>query len=218
MVLTRAQARAFYDRFGAKQDSQSFYEDPALDDLIAHADFGRARGVFELACGTGRLADRLLSGPLPPEATYLGVDLSATMVSLARARLSRHDGRARVVQTDGEMRFPATDGAMDRVVATYVLDLLSEDDIRAALAESRRVLASGGKLCLASLTEGTTLASRALIAIWKTLYFFFPSLVGGCRPVRLEPFLDPAEWTVEYRRAVVAFGVPSEVVVASPKP
>jgi hypothetical protein len=38
----------FYDRFGAKQDLQSFYEDPAGERLIAHS-------------GTGRHAERLLS-------------------------------------------------------------------------------------------------------------------------------------------------------------
>jgi hypothetical protein len=37
MVLTRSQAQRFYDRFGKKQDAQAFYEDAALDDLIAHA-------------------------------------------------------------------------------------------------------------------------------------------------------------------------------------
>jgi hypothetical protein len=43
MALTRYQAQYFYDRFGKKQDIQAFYEDAALDNLIAQAapdDFG----------------------------------------------------------------------------------------------------------------------------------------------------------------------------------
>ncbi len=32
-LLTVDEARKYYDRFGAKQDSQSFYEDPALAEL-----------------------------------------------------------------------------------------------------------------------------------------------------------------------------------------
>ncbi|MEJ2728573.1 MAG: hypothetical protein P8185_08685 [Deltaproteobacteria bacterium] len=47
MVLTRSQARIFYDRFGKKQDTQAFYEDAALDDLIAHAE-----RVFEFGCSS----------------------------------------------------------------------------------------------------------------------------------------------------------------------
>jgi hypothetical protein len=33
-TLTHAEARAFYDRFGAKQDAQAFYEGRAVRDLI----------------------------------------------------------------------------------------------------------------------------------------------------------------------------------------
>jgi hypothetical protein len=53
-MLSHEEARAFYDWFGARQDSQRFYEDPALCDLLGHADFGEARSVFEFGCGTGR--------------------------------------------------------------------------------------------------------------------------------------------------------------------
>ena len=45
-VLSHKEARAFYDRFGAKQDLQSFYEDPAVERLIAHADFANASAVL----------------------------------------------------------------------------------------------------------------------------------------------------------------------------
>ena len=34
-MLSRDEAKAFYDRFGAKQDSQGFYEDRALEDLVS---------------------------------------------------------------------------------------------------------------------------------------------------------------------------------------
>ena len=37
-MLSSDEARAFYDRFGARQDSQAFYEDPATRDLIVHAE------------------------------------------------------------------------------------------------------------------------------------------------------------------------------------
>ena len=70
-VLDHSAARAYYDRFGKKLDSQSFYEDPALDELIAHANFGEARSVFEFGCGTGKFAARILESHLPSPAGYL---------------------------------------------------------------------------------------------------------------------------------------------------
>ena len=57
-MLSRQEARAVYDRIGAWQDTQAFYEGPALDALIAHGSFEDARAVFEVGCGTGRRCDR----------------------------------------------------------------------------------------------------------------------------------------------------------------
>lgn len=42
-VLSLSAAQAYYDRFGKTQDMQGFYEDPALDELIAHANLQDAR-------------------------------------------------------------------------------------------------------------------------------------------------------------------------------
>jgi ubiquinone/menaquinone biosynthesis C-methylase UbiE len=217
MVLSRAQARKFYDRFGSKQDAQSFYEDRALDDLIAHASFEQANAVFELGCGTGRFALSLLAKQLPPDATYLGTDLSQTMIALAAQRLLPYRERAKVALSDGSMRFPLPDHCVDRVVSAYVLDLLSETDIREAIAEAHRVLLPGGKLCLVGLTVGVTFPSRIVSTLWSAICALHAPLVGGCRPVRLDSFFDQNDWTIDYRNVVSQFGIPSAVLIASPK-
>ena len=100
-----SEIQAFYDSFGKKQDTQSFYEDSALDELIAHAHFSEAEKVFEFGCGTGRFADRLLKEYLPSSASYLGCDLSSTMVGLAKERLAKYAERAQVLQSDDKMDF-----------------------------------------------------------------------------------------------------------------
>ena len=79
-VLTHEQARAFYDWMGSKQDWQAFYEARATQDLIAHASFETAQAVFEFGCGTGAFAERLLASHLTPEASYVAVDSSTTMI------------------------------------------------------------------------------------------------------------------------------------------
>lgn len=212
-ALTHAQARAFYDRFGKKQDTQAFYENAALDALIAHADFAAAQHVFELGCGTGRLAARLLSQHLPQSATYLGLDVSQTMIDLARQQLAPYAPRAQLTLSDGTLQFPLNDQSVDRVVSTYVLDLLSPADIHAAFAEAHRVLMPGGKLCLASLATGSTLLSHVICGIWSTLFRLHAPLVGGCRPIQLDDYHQYHNWTVDYRTRVIQFGVPSEVLI-----
>lgn len=152
MGLTSSQARCFYDRFGRAQDLQAFYEDPAAGELLARARLGQAQTVFELGCGTGRMAARLLRGQLPAGARYLGADISSTMTSLASARL-RHFGRcAEIIRADATRPLPLASATFDRFLAIYVLDLLSPGDAAAVTAEARRLLRPGGLLGIVSLT------------------------------------------------------------------
>lgn len=214
-TLTHEEARRVYDRIGAWQDTQGFYEDRAVDIAVAHGRFDAAERVFELGCGTGRLAARLLAEHLPPHAQYVGVDISPEMARLARERLARFGARARVRLTEGGLPLAVDDGWADRFVSTYVLDLLSEGEMAAMVAEARRVLRPGGLLCLVSLTTGAGPFSRVLAGVWGALHALSPRLVGGCRPVDLEDHVRQEDgWKVRHRERVAPFGVPSEVLVA----
>jgi len=212
-VLEHSAARAYYDRFGKKQDSQSFYEDPALEELIAHASFQDARSVFEFGCGTGKFAARIIENYLPFSASYLGCDISPVMVGLARERLETYGERAKVILSDGAVRFPLSDHSVDRIVSSYVLDLLSKEDIQRFFSESLRIVSFRGIVCLASLTRGVTMPSRIVSSLWMKVFRMRPSLVGGCRPIRLESYVDFGRWQLEYQRVLTPFGVPSEVLV-----
>ena len=155
-MLTHQQAISFYDHLGAKQDWQAFFESPATRKLIAHASFETAQAVFEFGCGTGAFAERVLAHHLPPQATYLAVDSSATMVRLARSRLARFEERVTVRQTDGSLQLGEHAGSCDRFVSNYVLDLLSPADMAQLLSEAHRLLVAEGRLYLVSLTRGAT--------------------------------------------------------------
>ena len=216
-TLTTAEARAFYDRFGHRQDWSAIYEDPAVHALIAHGDFERSRRLCELGCGTGRLAAHLLGERLPAEATYLGLEVSSTMATLARRRLAPFGPRARVELTDGAMHLPVSDGSCDRVLSSYVLDLLAEPAIDTFLDEAHRVLAPGGRLCLTSLTFGRGPLSRALAGAWMAVHRRRPALVGGCRPLALRPRLDDGRWELHHHEIRCTLGLCSEVLVASPR-
>ncbi len=179
-MLTHQQAASFYNHLGAKQDWQAFFEAPATRDLITHASFETAQAVFEFGCGTGAFAEQVLAHHLPPQATYLAVDSSATMVRLARSRLARFGERVTVRQTDGSLQFGERSGAFECFVSTYVLDLLSLSDMAQLLAEARRLLVADGHLCLVSLTRGSTVLSRLVTWSWTRLHALEPRLVGGC--------------------------------------
>jgi ubiquinone/menaquinone biosynthesis C-methylase UbiE len=204
----------FYDRFGSRQDHQGWYEDAALERLIARGRLSEARAVCEFGCGTGKFAAWLLRSVLPAEARYLGVDASATMAALAAQRVAPWAPRAQVQQSDGSLRVPGEIAAWDRFVCTYVLDLLPEEDILKLLEEAARLLQPGGLLCVAGLTHGRGTLTGLVSRLWGALYTLHWRLVGGCRPLVVAPLLPPHRWRVLHDEAVSAWGITSEVLVA----
>jgi len=213
-TFTHEQARRFYDRLGARQDTQAFYEDPPNHDLAAHFALSDARAVFELGCGTGRFAEYLLTHGLPPTARYHAIDLSPAMVELARKRLAGFGTRVRVESSPGDLRLPAEDGTVDRFVSTYVFDLLSRDDIERAVKEAHRVLEPGGLAGVTSLTFGCSGMSRFVSSLWGFVQRARPGLVGGCRPLDVRPFFGAPDWTLEHEAVHTTRGLTSQVVVA----
>jgi ubiquinone/menaquinone biosynthesis C-methylase UbiE len=147
----------------------------------------------------------------------LGCDVSETMAGLAQRRLAGYAGRATIIRSDGTVRFPLPDRSVDRVICAYVLDLLSDEDIKRAFDEAYRVLAPGGRFCITCLTNGVTLPSRALSSLWAALFRVRPTWVGGCRPISLLPFADKSRWQLEHQRVLTPFGIPSEVLVLDAK-
>ena len=91
----------------------------------------------DLACGTGDVA--FLLAERYPEGTVTGVDIAAQMLVRARAR-NRFPNTRFGYGDMGALPFP--DGSVDIVTGSYALRNAAE--LRAALSEVRRVLASDG--------------------------------------------------------------------------
>lgn len=216
MGLPPPRAARVYDRIGRVQDWQAFYEDRAITRLLAQADLGHAASVLEIGCGTGRLAEHMLSR-LPPTVEYLGLDVSQVMARLATARLAPWPN-AQVTLIDGTLPLPVADHRAERIVSTYVFDLLDDEYARDVLVDLQRAIAPDGLLCLASLTFGVRWRERAVSACWSALSRRVPAVVGGCRPVRLQPILDETGWRVRHHSRVHSWGLVTEVVVAAPRP
>jgi ubiquinone/menaquinone biosynthesis C-methylase UbiE len=218
IVLTKNQIKGFYDRFGAKQDSQSLYEEAATLDLASHSHLETAQFVFEFGFGTGRFAEKLLMDYLPNHCRYTGVDDSVTMFGLALQRLDFWDNRVTIRLTNGSVKINEPDGKFDHFIANYVLDLMGEQDISSLIGEAHRILKPGGWLCLASLNPGDTWLKRRISAIWSFIYKLHPKSVGGCRPIEITRFIPTNSWLLEYQSIVTTFGISSEVIVAKRLP
>lgn len=137
--------RAEYDRAAADYDRRwARYNRASLALLrpwIAGRDLGR---VVDVGCGTGNLLP-FLAGPGIGMQEYVGVDLSAEMLGIARTKPGPPRVPTRWVTADAG-RLPLRDGSFDTVVSASALHYW--EDVDAALAEIRRVLRPGGHLLL----------------------------------------------------------------------
>jgi SAM-dependent methyltransferase len=213
--LTPEEARRHYDDNVEKQDRQGWYEDNAFDLLLALGDFEHAQAILEVGCGTGRFAERLLRERLRDYAMYTGIDISPAMLAKAAARLAPFELRATLKPADVTLGLTEPGGSADRVIATYLFDLLSPAHSRHLLAELHRILRPNGLVCLASLTPETETGDTTVFTqLWMLVQRIWPWIVGGCRPVQLVPMLDRAKWKIIAQEIVRTRGLISEVVVA----
>lgn len=124
-----------YDRL-RPQDGAWWQRFEALVEVLAV----RGGRVLDIGCGTGTLAAALAERAL---ARVWGVDPSAEMLAVARARVPRAVG----LRQGRAEELPFRDGWFDAVVLSLVVHLL---DRRRAFAEAARVLAPGGRIGIAT--------------------------------------------------------------------
>jgi ubiquinone/menaquinone biosynthesis C-methylase UbiE len=110
--------------------------------------------VIELGCGTGRLTSGFFfqrSGKKRnPRSCNLvvGIDLSASMLDIARRRVRKLPQRTRPGLIRGDIRaLPIASGSVALVIAPYGIlqSLVRDKDLKRALNEAARVLRPGGR-------------------------------------------------------------------------
>jgi ubiquinone/menaquinone biosynthesis C-methylase UbiE len=209
--VSNERVRATYDRLSGVYERalgpvEGESQRRAVATLAETVDLSGAR-VVEVGCGPGaRFAD--LADRVGPAGTVVGLDAAAGMVAAARGR------GGEVVRGDAR-RLPLAAGSVDAVLALDVLELFSAADLRRVLAEVRRVLCSGGRLCAVAMSTDDVPDSGFLRA-YEWVFRHVPGAASvGCRPVDLPAALADAGFVVERRGRELRAGVwPVRTVVA----
>jgi ubiquinone/menaquinone biosynthesis C-methylase UbiE len=208
--LSAAQVRRVYDRLAPVYEGwttpfESRARAKLLDIVASHG----SERILEVAVGPGAAFREILR--LNPDGVAVGLDLSRRMLARAAAK-ARRSGHGSYLLLLGDARhLPLPDGSFDLVTNSYMLDLLPVEEIRAVLAEFKRVLRPGGTLVLVNMTHSRAWLSRA----WEWLYGRSPSLLAGCRAVLAAPFLEELGFANVQREVVTQLTFPSEVLTAS---
>jgi demethylmenaquinone methyltransferase/2-methoxy-6-polyprenyl-1,4-benzoquinol methylase len=208
-TISSEEARRFYNRLGAGHDWADRYEGRAKRRALLLLDLAPGQRVLNVGIGTGQVQAHI-EAAIAPAGLAFGLDLAPVMLDTVQSR-TRH-----TLLCESDLRhLPFASACFDRIFSSYVLDLLSTRYLPGLLTGFRRVLKPGGWLVLVTLTEGVTLPSRALVALWKMAYAVSPVACGGCRPVQLAGLVHQAGFNQVRREVVVQLAVPSEIIVAT---
>jgi ubiquinone/menaquinone biosynthesis C-methylase UbiE len=190
------------------------YEKGSLKRALEIANPRRNSVVLEAGFGTGKTVLELAK-KVTNEGGVYAVDVSRKMTNSTRRVLHRCSltDRVSLVLADAE-RTPFHDAIFDLVFSSYMLDLIDTAAIPRVLMEFKRLLKPGGRLVLAGLSRGSEWYNNMKLYEW--VYRRSPSLLGGCRPVLLAPYLQQLGFK-DVKREYMRAGhlMPTEIVWAN---
>lgn len=208
--IPQSEVGALYDRLSGMYDVWGILtETKARDRSLELASIEDGQNVLEVAVGTGLGFEIVVASN--PTGRNVGVDLSRGMLAKAERRLQKAGLSNYELMTGTALALEGENGTFDVLLNNFMFDLLDEKDWPRVLGEFHRVLKPGGRLVLVNMTLGERFGST----IYEHIYRLSPSLMGGCRGVRLSGLLEQKGFTVHSREYYQQVLFPSEVILAS---
>ncbi len=211
---TPQEARSAYDRMSRWYDLLAGgSEEPHVEAGLRKLSAASGEQILEIGFGTGH-ALMSLAEATGPAGRAIGVDISEGMARVAHDRLEgagQHDV-VRLVCGDGA-RLPLADKLADGIFMGFTLELFDTPRIPAVLAECRRVLREGGRLCVVSLAKREQ--ESALVRLYEWVHGRLPQYVD-CRPIPVAQVLESGGFRVAETERRSMWGLPVDVALAEP--
>jgi ubiquinone/menaquinone biosynthesis C-methylase UbiE len=186
--LSTKSIRDLYNSLSYFYDLLTGYEEGTRSRALAMVDFREVSEILEVGFGTGKILIEFAKKVVSDGEVY-GLEISQGMIEKTKRSLrSRHLlSRVHLVLGDAA-HTPFRDAAFDLVFNSYMLDLIDTPSIPRILSDFKRLLKPAGRLVLVSLTKGTKWYDN--MGLYEWIYRRSPTLLGGCRPVVLKPYLQ----------------------------
>ena len=208
---TKEQARTTYDRLSRWYDllseaSEARPRDAGLKRLAVQ----ESETVLDVGFGTGHSFIALARAAGKTGRVY-GIDLSSGMINVARGLVerARMTGGVRLACGDAlSLPFPAS--SFDAVFMSFTLELFDTPDMPRVLAECRRVLRAGGRICVVALCkkEPWTWVTR----LYEWAHGQFPSYVD-CRPIFVGRAMEDAGLAILDAAEMSMWGLPVGIIL-----
>ncbi|MFB6132321.1 MAG: class I SAM-dependent methyltransferase [Halanaeroarchaeum sp.] len=185
-------------------------EAPPGRDAIEWLSLQPADVAVDLGCGAGgnvvAMAERV-----GEHGTVIGLDFAPGMCheTATSIRSASVENRASVACAD-VTETPLRTNSVDALLSSFVFDLLSVADVRAALDEASRILGPDGRLATVTLAQSDAVATR----LYEGLHRSFPRRID-CRPFPIRTFLEDAGFRIERSRDRSLYGLPVTIALAT---
>lgn len=181
-------------------------EEKARHRAIELAQVKEGEVILEVAAGTGLVLIELARQNTTGSIT--GIDISQGMLKKAGNRIKGFGNVELKLASAVELPFP--DGHFDLLINGYMFDLMPYDQMSQIMGEFWRVLKPGGRLVLTNMTVGESIGSQ----LYQQIYNLVPSLLGGCRGVRMSKMVVETGFELKSREYYQQLLFPSEVILA----
>jgi ubiquinone/menaquinone biosynthesis C-methylase UbiE len=212
---SRDEASAHYDRMSRWYDlltdgSEKKMRELGLRTLDAHegeqalvVGFGTGHGVAWLARAVGSTG------------RVCGIDLSEGMLEVTARRLRDAGLSDRVELRRGDaLVLPYAAASFDLIFMSFTLELFDTPEIPKVLAECRRVLKSNGRICVVGMSKHGR--NDFMVRLYEWAHRKIPGYVD-CRPIFVREALAAAGFRITSAAVKAIWGLPVEIVAASPR-
>ncbi len=209
---SKESARASYNRLSRWYDlisgnTEKKYRDWGLEKLSAQP----GEKILEIGFGTGHCLVSLAKA-VGSQGRVIGLDISDGMLAIARERLQAEGLADRVDLHLGDatnLDFIEAD-SLDGVFMSFTLELFDNPEIPHVLQECRRVLKSGGRAAIVSMTK--TNPPGLAVRLYEWFHEHMPDY-ADCRPIFARQALEQSGFIIQDVGASSMWGLPVEIVL-----
>jgi demethylmenaquinone methyltransferase/2-methoxy-6-polyprenyl-1,4-benzoquinol methylase len=167
--------------------------------------------LLDIGYGTGKSV-LAIARSVGEKGHVYGLDLSEGMHSVASHRMDKAGLSERVDLRIGDaVELPFEDDFFDAVFMSFTLELFDSPEIPIVLKECSRVLSSGGRIVVVSMSKKRE--KGVAVRLYEWAHEKLPNYVD-CRPIYVTESLSDAGFEVSEKREMKMWGLPVDAVLA----
>jgi ubiquinone/menaquinone biosynthesis C-methylase UbiE len=209
VLQTKGETKAFYDKIAKVYDALAEHsEAPVRAAGLKMLDAQPSEQVLEIGFGTGHSLIELARS-VGPSGKIFGIDLSEKMVEISQKRAEKETLDEQIELFCGDaLHLPYESESFDGIFMSFTLELFDTPEIPLVLAECKRVLKTGGRIVVVSMSR---LLPKGLVTeIFEWTHRHFPNYLD-CRPILVRQALEDSGFRIRDSR-IMKMWISVEVV------